>query len=141
MRVRLIGYWREERDDRLPDPRDLVDETWDERERSLVAAYLEEGFRPWACAGYSHCRFCGKANGCAEVTDGVYLWPEGLAHYVREHSVRLPDDVLDHIKHRRDQPSALNDVGNLQATYRGFSSLQVDRAWWPIVASLENREK
>jgi hypothetical protein len=32
-------------------------------------------------------------------------------------------------------------VGNLQAIYRGFSSLQVDRAWWPRVASLENREK
>ena len=84
---------------------------------------------------------CGKTNGCAEVTDGVYLWPEGLAHYVREHSVRLPDDVLDHIKQRRDQPSALDDVSNLQSIYRGLSSLQVDRAWWPRVASLENREK
>jgi hypothetical protein len=68
---------------------------------------------------------CGKANGCAELTDGVYLWPEGLAHYVLEHSVKLPDDVLDHITHRQDELSALD----------------VDRAWWPRVASLENREK
>jgi hypothetical protein len=125
VRVRLIGYWREERDDRWPDPRDLVDETWDERENSLVAAYLEEGFRPWAFAGYSHCRFCGKANGCAEVTDGVYLWPEGLAHYVREHSVRLPDDVLDHIKQRQNE----------------LSSLDVDREWWPRVGLSLTGEK
>jgi hypothetical protein len=125
VRVRLIGYWRGESDDHLPDPRDFVDETWDDRERDLVARYLEEGFSPWAFAGYSQCRICGKANGCAELTDGVYLWPEGLAHYVREHSVKLPDDVLDHITHRQDELSALD----------------VDRAWWPRVASLENREK
>jgi hypothetical protein len=133
VRVRLIGYWREGCDDRWPDPRDLVDETWDERERGLVAAYLEEGFRPWACAGYSHCRFCGKVNGCAEVTDGVFLWPEGLAHYVREHSVRLPDEVLDHIKQRQNEPAP--------SARQRFSLWEVDRDWWPSVGRSLTDEK
>jgi len=122
VRVRLIGYWREGCDDRWPDPRDFVDETWDERERGLVAAYLEEGFRPWAAVGYSLCRFCGMVNGCAEVTDGVFLWPEGLAHYVREHSVRLPDEVLDHIKQRQNEPA--------RSARQRFSLWEVDRDWW-----------
>jgi hypothetical protein len=101
----------------LPDPRDFVDESWDERERDLVARYLEQGFSPWAFFGWSNCRICGKANGSAELTDGVYLWPEGLAHYVREHSVRLPDAVLDHISHRQAE----------------LGSRDVDREWWPSV--------
>src|SRR5213083_2403998 len=37
VRVRLIGYWRGESDDHSPDPRDFVDETWDDQERDLVA--------------------------------------------------------------------------------------------------------
>jgi hypothetical protein len=131
VRVRLIGYWREELDDRWPDPRDLVDETWDERERGLVAAYLEEGLRPWACAGYSHCRFCGKTNGCAEVTDGVYLWPEGLAHYVREHSVRLPDDVLEYIKQGRNELASLDEPA--RRARQTFAAWEVDREWWQRV--------
>ena len=45
----------------------------------------------------SWCRFgCSLANGSAELTDGVFIWPEGLAHYVAEHSVALPDDFRQH---------------------------------------------
>jgi len=118
MPVRLIGYWRTSGDDRWPDPRDLIDESWDDQERKLVASYLEQGFVPWVAAGASHCRLCGDANGSAEFTDGVYLWPEGLAHYVREHSVRLPDEVLAHINRRCDE----------------LESTEVDRDWWPRVS-------
>ena len=115
MRVRLIGYWRRDADEGWPDPHELIDEAWDDQERDHVASYLEHGFVPWAAAGVSECRLCGRANGSAELTDGVYLWPEGLAHYVREHSVRLPADVLADIKRRQDE----------------LESLEVDRDWWP----------
>jgi len=30
-------------------------------------------------------------------TDGVFIWRTGLAHYVKEHSVRLPQAFLDHV--------------------------------------------
>ena len=117
--VRLIGYWHEDEDDRFPDPHDLVDESWDGSERSLVASYLEEGFVPWVYAGLSTCRFCGASNGCAELTDGVYLWPEGLAHYVREHAVRLPTDVVEHIV----------------AHSAALEALTVDHDWWRSVTN------
>jgi hypothetical protein len=35
-------------------------------------------------------------NGDREFTDGVYRWPSGLAHYVGDHAVRLPQPVIDH---------------------------------------------
>ena len=35
-----------------------------------------------------------KFMGCATLTDGKYVWPEGLAHYVSAHAVRLPEDFV-----------------------------------------------
>jgi hypothetical protein len=65
--------------------------------------------------GYSTCRICGDyRNGDRELTDGVYLWPQGLAHYVREHQVRLPSQFLDHV---RD-------------TTARFEETPVDVSWW-----------
>ena len=34
--------------------------------------------------------------GCTELTDGVWVWPVGLAHYVEHHDVRLPDEFAAH---------------------------------------------
>jgi hypothetical protein len=134
VRVRLIGYWCEDRSpesDRWPDPRDLIDESWSNQERELVARYFERGFKPWAFMGLSGCRLCGQVNGSAEFTDGVYLWPEGLAHYVREHSVKLPDEVLSHVRRRYEEMEPL-DV-DWSAEYK-------DRVFWPEGAAEYIRE-
>jgi hypothetical protein len=32
------------------------------------------------------------------MTDGVYCWPEGLAHYINEHDVRLPAEFVAHVR-------------------------------------------
>lgn len=48
--------------------------------------------------GHSPCRFCGIDNGAIEYTDGTYVWPEGLAHYIHEHAVRLPDELVRHAR-------------------------------------------
>jgi hypothetical protein len=30
-------------------------------------------------------------------TDGHYVWPEGLAHYLWEHQVRSPEQFVRHV--------------------------------------------
>lgn len=35
-----------------------------------------------------------RSMGCCTLTDGKYVWPEGLAHYVLEHAVRPPEDFI-----------------------------------------------
>src|SRR4051794_29893292 len=82
----LIGYWRSDNKPQWPDPVEFVDDTWDPYERKWVAAYLNRG-APTSIQplGWSRCRFCGQSNGFAELTDGVYLWPDGLSHYVTDH--------------------------------------------------------
>lgn len=110
--LRLIGYWRNEQRPELPDPHDFVDLSWDEAERREVAGYLDAGFVPWAAAGFSPCRICGALNGSVERTDWTYLWPEGLGHYVVEHSVRLPREVLDHITTRLDEVQSRDSIND-----------------------------
>src|SRR5262245_15617423 len=57
--------------------------------------------------GFSYCRFhCGKRwrpwgycvssdlLGTSELTDGEWLWPEGLPHYIDAHDVCLPEEFV-----------------------------------------------
>jgi len=41
-------------------------------------------------------------NGAVEYTDGMYVWPEGLAHYIHDHAVRLPEELVRHARERLD---------------------------------------
>lgn len=112
-KVLQIGYWAW-RGSGWPDVRGYVDETWDESERLDTVLYLRQGLVARAYLGPSECRFCGRRNGSLELTDFVYLWPEGLAHYVKDHGVRLPVQFVEHV---RAQASAMDE-------------LEVDDSWW-----------
>jgi hypothetical protein len=116
MRLRAIGFWRSIRDvdTTLPDPREFVDPASDPEERGRVADYLRMGRRLRVHEGKSRSRLCGTMTGSDEQTDGTYLWPEGLTHYVAEHAVKLPAEFLEHIARELD---AID--GNV-----------IDRGWW-----------
>jgi hypothetical protein len=99
-----VGFWRDIMAkhsilDDLPDPRDLVQPGWMKDQRPVILAYLNSGRRVEQYLGYSYCRFgCSEMDmGTADLSDGTYIWPEGLAHYVQHHEVPLPDDFLAHI--------------------------------------------
>jgi hypothetical protein len=114
--LQLIGYWRPDGDatSAYPHPSDWVDCGWDRDERSIVGGYLASGTLFRAYMGLSPCRICGRPNGAAEYTDGTYVWPEGLAHYVDEHAVRLPAEVVAH---------AMSHLESLE-------DATVSDAWW-----------
>ncbi len=93
-----IGYWHDSTHPEFPDPGRFVDEEWDREERASIIEYLRSGHsQPYACGGSSWCRFrCGNSRlGSGEFTDGTYLWPQGLVHYIEKHSVRLPKEVVE----------------------------------------------
>ena len=100
----LIGYWRADGDSTsdLPDPHEWVDTEWDEGERDATWFYFATGTLFRTYMGYSPCRFCGIDNGAVEYTDGTYVWPEGLAHYIYDHAVRLPEELVSHARTRLD---------------------------------------
>lgn len=117
-RPRTIGYWVDAERPDLPDPGVFVDATWDVAERQAVAAYLRGGRAVEVGSGCSPCRICGTPNGFEEFTDGAYLWPEGLAHYVADHAVRLPDEVVQHALCSTNSVSTVEQLG------------VVDTTWW-----------
>ncbi len=102
---KIIGYWSPperglqsvaEMDPGYPDPRQLIG-GWDRTEQDAVIAYLRGtgvhyGMK-WM--GYSCCRICGGFNGTADNSDGEWVWPSGLIHYVRDHDVRLPTEFVE----------------------------------------------
>jgi len=42
-------------------------------------------------------------------TDGTWLWPAELAHYVMVHHVRITDAMLNHIKSNNYTPPLISD--------------------------------
>ena len=103
-RPKEVGFWSDPDDGvpgDLPNPIDLVDETWDPDERDVVTRYLRSGGDYMMLKGYSSCRFrCGIPDsemGSKTLTDGEYVWPEGLPHYLEVHHVKPPREFIDHV--------------------------------------------
>ena len=112
-----IGFWRryespdEDSDDLRPWPETCsrTSAEWD-----ALVAYLELGYVETMELGYSECRLCGLFGlemGCLSLTDGKFVWPEGLAHYVRDHHVELPEAFENH---------ALGGLAELKANWERF---------------------
>lgn len=127
--LRLIGYWASPDDLRWPDPARWVDVNWEKEIRERVIRHLEEGVPFVRFAAESWCRFgCMEPLGACELTDGVYVWPEGLAHYLKNHHLRLPEPFVVHcLEYAR--------TAHHDAVIRWFSDpaveeKPVDISWW-----------
>lgn len=118
--MHLIGYWIESLlDAKYFPPQELVGELSRET-RARVVGYLDSGSLYRQYRGLSWCRFgCDhQAMGSAELTDGAWVWPSGLSHYVRDHAVSLPDEFIAHILAGGSKPSE-----------PGSDELPDDRLW------------
>lgn len=94
-----IGFWRDETPAEFPEPQALGTIVYPRKGRLL--GYLMAGKPIRMYMGFSFCRFkCGVSDpelGCRDFTDGRWAWPEGLAHYVECHDIKLPDEFLRHV--------------------------------------------
>lgn len=97
-RLKGVGYWAGRDNPYLPHPKFLVDPEWHQGERNQIIEYLQSGHSCSQWRGFSYCRFkCGIDDwhmGYRDLTDGEWIWPEGLAHYVEKHQIRLPDSFV-----------------------------------------------
>ena len=96
--MRLIGYWMQNLNDtELPLPQELAGEL-SAGIREAICKYLVHGKLYAAYRSYSRCRFhCGITDqemGFREYTDGEWIWPEGLVHYVNAHGILLPEEFI-----------------------------------------------
>lgn len=103
-RLRAIGYWQSAAQPELPHPATHADAEWQPEERQATIQYLRSGAVCERWLGFSTCRLCGqtgRALGDADLTDGTWIWPEGLPHYLEQHAVRPPDEFLEHLQQYR----------------------------------------
>jgi len=101
-RLEVIGWWFHDlAPSSLPRPQRLVG-SWSDSDRAFVVAYLRAGSPIVDYPDPSFCRFdCGETEmGSRDLTDGEFVWPDGLAHYVEKHSVRLPEHFVAHVRER-----------------------------------------
>lgn len=108
--LKLIGYWADSVGQRFPavpigryiSPDVLVDSDWERDDKRAIVHYLKHAPHHGGYCGHSYCRFgCSNDNGATELTDGTWLWPAGLYHYVNNHDVRLPAPFVEHMKRRK----------------------------------------
>ena len=123
-----IGYWAGKENTTLPLPENFQDEEWNAAERQMVIDYLRRASPVIGYMGLSWCRFkCGEINmGACDLSDGVYCWPEGLAHYLEKHTVRLPEKFVEHA--RKNQHASPLPKWDSNAELLALVALDFD--WW-----------
>lgn len=101
-----FGLFRDPSDTFLKVPvfSEIVDADWNPPDLLQLAAYLDSGLvslmtasgKPW------HCHLCGQSfkNNSVQMSDGTWVWPFYLGHYVQHHHVRLPDRFVERIRDR-----------------------------------------
>ncbi len=100
--MKAIGYWiKSLRDEKYFPPQAFVG-IQEPVVKDRVIEYLSNGKVYRKYRGFSWCRFrCNLPHqemGACDLTDGKWVWPEGLAHYVDKHDVKLPTDFVNQTK-------------------------------------------
>ena len=91
----------------------LVDPTWNPNDKDQIVKYLETASTA-AVSGYEDmdCPVCKNAkwNPSHYRSDGVWLWPSDLAHFVDEHQMRIPERFLVHIRASNYKPRDIKGI-------------------------------
>ncbi|WP_153798509.1 hypothetical protein [Foetidibacter luteolus] len=122
--LKIIGYWHSLFEPSLPDPAWFVDNSWDQTVKERILYHLRNGVRtPVIHLGSSWCRFrCGKdVLGSKEFTDGKFVWPVGLEHYVDYHNIRLPQEIVDWVW--SPNKKSISEISE-------DSFFNIDYSWW-----------
>ena len=95
----VIGMWNSDEINLYIHPQELMSvDSYSNKEKLI--AYLDSGevFQSWL--GDADCQLgCGEDDlATTDLTDGVWLWPQSLSHYIDAHDVVLPDAFLSHVR-------------------------------------------
>lgn len=97
-RLQPVGFWAHD-----DEPSEFVDPSWDPAQRAQVVAYLKSGQVAESWMGSAYCRLgcfnrqMASVMGSRDFTDGVWLWPEGYAHYLEVHQVKPPREFIERV--------------------------------------------
>ena len=61
--------------------------------------------------------------GCSDLTDGVWVWPEGLVHYIEAHELVLPEEFLATMEQNQWRVPEVDNIDEI--IENGY-----DISWW-----------
>ncbi|QHT65723.1 hypothetical protein GXP67_03095 [Rhodocytophaga rosea] len=116
-----IGYWHSIFEPEFPDPAWFRDEEWNVAEKQMVITHLLQSHPLADWTGQSWCRFrCAETQlGSKDLTDGTYIFPEGLVHYLQNHHIRLPEKFIQHVQQYK----------HIQINF-GLEQCVIEFNWW-----------
>ncbi|GGJ42531.1 hypothetical protein [Deinococcus roseus] len=96
---------------------DFIDHTWNPELRDKVADYCRNGisFISASSGEFIHCSICGIYAGEASsvYSDGTFVWPQILWHHIKDHGIRIPENMLRHIESVGFRAATLEDVEHM----------------------------
>ena len=130
--LKCIGFWKGlGRNHDYFQPDWLTQPGCAKEDLKSILAYLGMGHTCRVYLGYDECRFPGCTDGdrigSTELTDGDWVWPEGLGHHVERHSVILPEEIRAKLRQCVWGVSSADRELALHFRYRGFD---YDRTFW-----------
>ena len=69
-----------------------------------------------------------RRMGDSDLTDGTWVWPEGLVHYVDAHRLPLPKEFVDHVLANKGVVPRLS--AEIRALIDEWRMSSIDRAFW-----------
>jgi hypothetical protein len=98
---RWFGFFSEDHDSSIPPVDEFIDQDWRPSDWEQLANYVAHAPVVLASAMLPvKCPLCDESylDPGSYSSDGEWLWPTSLAHYVTRHYVRPPDALIEHIR-------------------------------------------
>ncbi|MFJ4774278.1 hypothetical protein ACIP88_35085 [Streptomyces uncialis] len=107
VRLREVGFYSSAID--VSAAASAVEQPWEQ----MAAGYLERGMTMLVSPGWAVDLLndqAGKICQYSTLTDGVWIWPSDLVHYLRTYHVVLPEEFLEHMASRSWVVPELDDA-------------------------------
>ena len=110
-----FGFWIPEgtANPDFPHASDLIDTKWKPDDLELLLEYLRKAVIALTSSFPKEpCPLCGQPVIAPSTfqSDGLWLWPMDLPHFVADHRVRLPEMFIQHIRISKYQPPQHLDI-------------------------------
>ena len=125
-----FGYWKykTKKESLLYSIEAWTDEEWSLNDIGKIVKYLNNAPITLTVTplGDLICIYCGKNLGESSRihSDGIWVWPSSLPHFVRCHNVCLPDEFVDHIRSRNYELPKEEDVNWSNLDWPNFDNIE-----------------
>ncbi|HEY1187308.1 MAG TPA: hypothetical protein VGE74_06600 [Gemmata sp.] len=85
----------------LPNIHFAIDPFWEPDDKGGLMAYIAQAPINWVSTPSCRCLLCeSKLPQICYQSDGYWVWPRSLSHYLYWHSVVLPERLVEHIRNQ-----------------------------------------